>query len=1008
MKIIGMRIFILVITFAMVTSQTAGQETLSNAPEQQLFESGMEAYSLQAYSAADEYMTEYISLAGQPRAEAYYYQAVSRLHTGSSQGVALVEAFINREPVHPLSSNGNFVLGTHFFDQGEFEKSLDYFDRTDGSQLTVSEQEALSFKRGYAHLYVGNTEAAETELEAVLNYRGAYFEKASYYLGSIYFENEAYNQALAVLESLDAQAGDYQDDVIRMIAGIYFHTRQYSRLFSYVESHLDERVNDKNKELNWLAGEAHFKEEQYPQAAKYLQRYVDLSRNRASAEVFFKLGYAYFQTNANQAAIENFKKSGLEKGSLGQVSSFYLGQLYLKEKNLNYALSAFKTVMNGNDNEEMIEESAFLTGKINFQNGQYSGAVNDLSLFISQYPNSRWKAKANELLAQAYLRTSDYDQAITHLETIRNKSSALKRAYQKVTFQRGQLLFNDSRFSQSIIYLDKSLAFPIQRSLTAHAYYLKGEAHALLNQPGKAKPAFQEAINLREDPWDTRARYGLGYLHYNEKSFVLAETYFKAYLTRSTSSDPFYYDAQLRLADCYYVQKKYDLAIRTYGLLDQDDTRAYVNYQKGLVYRLLGDLRMAKVSFEKVVTDRASGLGDNALFQLAELQIEGAKFSDALSILDRLLNDYPQSNLVPYAISRQALCYFNAGKYQQARQSYEFILSNYLSHEVANSALLGLQEVIKKGVDVPDFQQYMSKYEQANPNDGSLEVVAFEDAKASYYNQQYEQAITKLEAFMTKYPESGFDQDAGYFLADAHYRSGSWQSAADLFHDLIRSQNTAYMSRALDKRGKALLHLGNDQEAIANYRFFSQNAINQKDQYLAREGLMQTYFQADQLDSALYFANEILKNDWKPVNAENAIWLLKGKIFLKNENYPAALDELIRVVNDSKNENGAEAKYLMGKVYFIQGHHRRSLELLFDLNRNYGSYPYWVGKSFLLVADNYLAMDELLQARATVESIIANAKAEEIIAEAQDKLNRIKKEEEALLVQDTTQTDSIK
>ncbi len=109
----------------------------------------------------------------------------------------------------------------------------------------------------------------------------------------------------------------------------------------------------KNKQLNKLLGEAYFGDQKYTSAASHLQKYLDMSGNRADAETFYKLGFAYFQTNENQKAIENFKKVGLEKGAMGHISSFYLGQLYLKERNLNYAYSAFKTVANSTEDSEM-------------------------------------------------------------------------------------------------------------------------------------------------------------------------------------------------------------------------------------------------------------------------------------------------------------------------------------------------------------------------------------------------------------------------------------------------------------------------------------------------------------------------------------------------------------------------------------------------------------------------------------------------------------------------------
>jgi len=1006
----SIRYLLLIIILGLVFQSAIAQETQSNSQENRGYQDALVAFEAKEYTAAAYLFDTYLTKAQIPFKEAFYFKAVAELKSGNAQAVKEVESFMDTYPNNPLSGSGYFVLGNYYFDQRDFSKSLGYFSQVDALQLSVDETEEWKFKLGYTQLKTGDEGSAITGFEAATTYNEKYFDESSYYLGTIYFNNDDYNQALSALEPIDGKEGAFKDDVTIMIAGIYYHTSRYKQLYKYAEPQITKGVSDKNKQLNKLLGEAYFKEKQYAKSAEFLQRFLDLSGNRAEASTFFKLGFSYFQLNQNQKAVDNFKKAGLEKGALGQTSSFYLGQLYLREGNLNYAYSAFKTVAQAEGTEEMIEESAFTMGKVNFQREQYADAIEDFTSFLDRFANSRWKIEANELLAQSYLRTSNYDQAIAHLESIKNKSKPLRIAYQKVTFQKAQLLYNDSRFAQAAIYFDKAVTFPDDPQITAQSLYLKGESYSMLNEPGKASKAYRDCVNRRVQPWSGRANYGLGYLTYNQKDFDQAAVYFRNYVESVPASDPFYQDGMLRLADCYYVQKQYDRALQQYGKVIEPSMSSYVAYQQGLIYKLQGVNPRAETAFRLVAQDRASGYGDNALFQLAELQIEQTDFKAALSSLSLLLSDYPESNLFPFAKIQQALCYFNTGELEKSRDAYLLVLDNYLSHEVANEALLGLQEIAKKGLEIPGFENYMAAYEKAHPNDGSLEVVAFEAAKTSYYNQKYNEAIDKLNAFRSKYPESGFTQDAVYYMADAYYRSEQWQLAADTFDELIKMESMAYTGRSLDKRGKALIALGENTEAIKNYHLLLQRAMNQKESYLANEGLMTSFFNLNDTDSALYYSDAILKSEWKPANAEGDIWLLKARIYMAKENYASAMDELLQAANDSRNEKGAEAKYLISRIYYIQGKNKRSLEMLFELNRDYGSYPYWIGKSFLLIADNYLAMDELLQAKATVESIIANASIKEIQDEAQKRMELIQKKEETLLMKeaDTLKPDSIK
>jgi hypothetical protein len=55
------------------------------------------------------------------------------------------------------------------------------------------------------------------------------------------------------------------------------------------------------------------------------------------------------------------------------------------------------------------------------------------------------------------------------------------------------------------------------------------------------------------------------------------------------------------------------------------------------------------------------------------------------------------------------------------------------------------------------------------------------------------------------------------------------------------------------------------------------------------------------------------------------------------------------------------------------------------------SYDYWVAKSFLLLADNYIALKDNLQAKSTLLSLIDNYDGkDEIVPAAKEKLQKIK------------------
>jgi hypothetical protein len=77
---------------------------------------------------------------------------------------------------------------------------------------------------------------------------------------------------------------------------------------------------------------------------------------------------------------------------------------------------------------------------------------------------------------------------------------------------------------------------------------------------------------------------------------------------------------------------------------------------------------------------------------------------------------------------------------------------------------------------------------------------------------------------------------------------------------------------------------------------------------------------------------------------------------------------------------------MVGEIYFKQNKYKESIEAANKMTSDFAAYDYWVVKSFLLIADNFLAQKETFQARQTLNSIIENATITELVEEAKAKL----------------------
>jgi TolA-binding protein len=114
-----------------------------------------------------------------------------------------------------------------------------------------------------------------------------------------------------------------------------------------------------------------------------------------------------------------------------------------------------------------------------------------------------------------------------------------------------------------------------------------------------------------------------------------------------------------------------------------------------------------------------------------------------------------------------------------------------------------------------------------------------------------------------------------------------------------------------------------------------------------------------------------------------------GKIAKALGDFESAKDEFIATINAAQDEHGAEAKYLLGELFYLTKEHKQCYETLVSLNTDFANYPEWVGKSYLLLSDNFLAGGDPFNAKAVLKSLVDNFPIETIKRTAAEKLNAL-------------------
>ncbi|MES2731954.1 MAG: tetratricopeptide repeat protein, partial [Bacteroidota bacterium] len=765
-------------------------------------------------------------------------------------------------------------------------------------------------------------------------------------------------------------------------------------------------------ELFLLTAEAYYRKGDYAKAAPYFKQYAASNKNARSKpapEIQYRIAYAQYLTKEYAAAADGFKNIASSRDSIGQYAAYYLGMAYLQTNNKPFALQAFDQARKAKFNKQVQEEASFNYAKVLGDLDNNAEAITVLKDFLKAYPNSKYESEANELLGESYLNTNNYTEAITHIETLKSRTPRTDAAYQRVTYNQGVTNFNNDHLLEAITFFDKSLSSPREGDLVLAANFWKAEAYSVNRQYEDAISSYgavfrktDEGVKANTDDYSLKSRYGIGYAYYNRKEYDKAAVHFREYISRSKNatsklgtSQLNYNDALIRLADCYYIQKNYDDAVSTYDLAIAQNTvdKDYAFYQKGNILGIQGKDVEAKQALDKVTQSPQSRYADGAVFQKAQLTFEKGDYSAAATQYSQLIEGKPNSSFVPFALQRRAIAYSNLQQYDKAIADYQRVLNQYSTSKVANSALLGLQETLTNAGRTEEFNAALTKYKQANPQDNSLENVEFEAAKNLYFGEKYQKAVESLLTYLKTYPNNSLSYDAKYYLAESYFRLNDRTNALKYHQAVIADNQSPNVGKSITRLAELEYASKNYPNAIRYYQTSLARSRNKKEQASAWNGLMESYYSLSKYDSVLYYADEIINKGGGTVNAQNKALLYRGKAFYLQANYDQAVDEFLRTVNSAKDENGAEAQYLIGEALYKQAKYKESIDALFELNQKFSSYEKWRGKGFLLIADNYVALDETFQAKATLNSIIEKSPDKQAVEEAKTKLKALEEKQ---------------
>lgn len=883
-----------------------------------------------------------------------------------------------------ISNNSNtrdellYEYGKSEFYKNRFKAAVKFLG------IINKKNDEINFLLGISEFNNKNFEQSRKYLDLVND--EIYFNRKNFYLGVISYLNDEFDSSLEFFKK--SNDDDLENKYLQYLISINFLLKNYEEVILF-ENRLNLEVENIDYCFFFIA-KSYFILEKYDKVVDILSKLE--SKIDREDEISFMIAYSQYMNGDYELSKSLFKELSYSSLKYSQFSSFYLGMIFLDEKNYNLAKNYFYASYKKEDNSEYTKKSLINYAKSNYELGDYDLSIAVLNKYKKSYPNENF-TEVDDLLSENYFMTNNYSRIISYLNSKGNISENDKIKFQYVTYQKGVGEFNRGNFKSSIKYFDLSKKYNLDSEIYIKSSLNKSEALFIGNLYKEAVNELLGIINLNMNVELRKKIFlQLGYSYFNLNEYLNASKYLKNYLdlkdNKLSSKD---IDPILRLADSYYASKNFNSSIKYYNtaLQNSDINRNYIIYQIGLCYYGLDDFTKSIDYMDKVILNSEKSLDDDAIFRKAQIYFENSEFDKSIINYNLIIDEYKYSEYISYSFLNRATSYFNLKSYDQAEDDYLYVLKNISDEKIQSQAILGMQKIVSFTNNFTQLNSLITEYKNRFPDNDNVLKIQFDNIRNLYFNQKYDDLISYVDEIFSQEEQVFNEYETNYYLAESFFKTKKYENASPVYETLLDSVNSKYFSRSLNRLAQINLNQKNYNRSLNYFKKLEKNSKNNRERIDSYIGSLTNYYYLKNYDSVHFYSSQINSFDKISFNNRNKINLLSAKSFLDSGDITKGIDKLLTTINLVNDESAAEANYLLAKVFYSQSQKNQALETLYALNENFSNYDYWVGKSYLLIADIFISMNEGFQANATLESLIDNTDIDEIRIKALELKNNI-------------------
>ena len=1003
MKEIKRLILIVLATLPLMTA--VGQPAVNKNDAPSFLERGMLMYDNDNYVGAIDqlgYMTGRLSANIHDEETAEFLKAMSAFELNDAGNLEALRDFVVEYPLSRYTPLVRLRIGDYHFYRGNYAEAIDAYADVPDNALDLDLDEDWRYRTAYCYLQTEQWQQARALYNELAQTR-RYGDASLFYQAYIDYAKGDYNTALDEFMAIN-RTGELGYQAQYYIAQIYFAQGDYNKVIDLGNSLLEDDANDYfTPELHRLVGESYYRGGSVALAKGHLTEYMNTTEDPVVRSAAYTLGVInYDEHNLDAAAACMNQVAGDYDDALSQSAYLYLGQCHLEKKDMNKAAMAFERAAHMHHDEKVRETACYNYAISQSQGGRtpFNNSIDLFEQFLNDYPTSPHREQVDNYLYSAYLTTTDYDRALTSINHIKQPGKKVLEAKQNVLYNLGvQALSNDDNKKAEQYFTEAIALGNLDKNVYNDCHLWLGEAQYRNGDYSKALKNQQTYIsNVKKgDDNYAIAQYNYGYSLYQQRKYAEARQAFQNAVADGKLDKDLLADAYNRLGDTHYYTQDFagaDNAYRQAGSLDNNKDADYSLYQRAL---MAGEQK--KPSEQISLLDALMQQYPNsayvpaALLQKSTALVDEGRNGEAVTVIDMLAKQYPETAEARHGMLQKAIIYRNTGETDKAVKAYRAVVTTYPTSDEAQAAVDDLKVIAAERGELADLSNFLGGVKGAPQLDvNETERLVFEAAERVLIEENAHPE--KMEAYLKQYPAGAYVGKAHYYLGRYYYGKGQLDRALNETNIAIDMGDDApYAEDALAIKSDILVKQGKGAEAIEVYRSLEAKASTQDNKIIARLGLMRAAKQAKKWKDAAQTATALLNDGGLKADEEKEARLTRAIANTHLNNVAQAQSDLEELAKDTRNEYGAQAAYQLALLKYNAGNLAGAEATLNKFTEEGTPHHYWLAKGFILLCDVYYKQNKTQDAIDLLTSLKSNypGKEGEIFNEIDERLGKWKK-----------------